>query len=299
MPNAGVELTPSSSLLSTQEILRLSKLFVQNGITKIRLTGGEPTIRKDFVDIVSELNKLRPLGLQSIGVTSNGIALKRKLPALKDCGLDQVNLSLDTLDPFKFELITRRKGHHAVLESLQKSIELGFETKMNVVVIKNFNSSEVVDFVRMTKELPVYIRFIEYMPFDGNKWNSEKFEDYQSMLQRIKTTFQDVEKSIDSPNDTSKVLLLNKAYTVNGYRGKFGFITSMSEHFCGTCNRLRLLADGNMKVCLFGNSEVNLRDLMRATADDDELAQVIMAAGNWHINESNAKRSSMLEWKTW
>ena len=273
MPSSGVDLTPSSQLLSTQEILRLSKLFVKHGITKIRLTGGEPTIRKDFVDIVSELNKLRPLGLTSLGVTSNGIALKRKLGLLKAAGLDQVNLSLDTLDPLKFELITRRKGHSAVLEALNRSVEFGFETKLNVVVIKNINHSEVVDFVELTRDLPVYIRFIEYMPFDGNRWNTDKFQGYQIMLEEITAQFPSIIKCIDSPNDTSK------GYRVSGFAGKFGFITSMSDHFCGTCNRLRILADGNMKVCLFGNSEVNLLELMRATVDDDELSEVILAAG--------------------
>ena len=135
---------------------------------KIRLTGGEPTIRKDFVEIVQGLNTLRDLGLEKIGVTTNGIALKRKLPRLKEAGLDQINISLDTLDPMKFELLTRRRGHEAVLSSIYQSIDLGFEAiKLNVVVMNKVNDSEVIDFVNLTKELPINVRFIEYMPFGG------------------------------------------------------------------------------------------------------------------------------------
>jgi cyclic pyranopterin phosphate synthase len=272
MPAEGVLLSRKENMLTSAEILRLARVFVQEGITKIRLTGGEPTIRQHFVDIVSQLNSLRPQGLKKIGVTTNGIALKRKLIPLKEAGLDQINISLDTMDPFKFEIMTRRKGHQVVLDSIRQAIDLGFEVKLNVVVINNVNDAEVIDFVNLTKDLPIYVRFIEYMPFDGNRWDSEKFISYDSMLKMIKTVNPDVQKCSDDPNDTSK------AYTVAGYTGKFGFISSMSEHFCGTCNRLRILADGNMKVCLFGNSEVSLRDIMRADKDDNHLVEIIGAA---------------------
>lgn len=150
------------------EILRLATIFVDCGVEKIRLTGGEPTIRKDFVDIVSALSGLKSRGLQTIGVTTNGIALRRKLLPLKNAGLDQINISLDTLDPFKFTLMTRRNGHEAVLNSLYSAVDLGFSSvKLNMVVINGVNHKEVVDFVNLTKDLPITVRFIEYMPFDG------------------------------------------------------------------------------------------------------------------------------------
>ncbi|KND01209.1 molybdenum cofactor biosynthesis protein A [Spizellomyces punctatus DAOM BR117] len=273
MPAEGVPLSPKDHILSTPEVLRLAKLFVTEGVTKIRLTGGEPTIRKDLMDIIAGLNDLRSIGLKTIGMTTNGLALKRKLPALREAGLDQLNISLDTLDVFKFELMTRRRGFQNVMDSITGAVSAGFDAvKLNAVVIKNVNDYEVVRFVELTKDMPINVRFIEYMPFDGNKWNEAKFVSYKNMLARIKETYPDVIKLTDDANDTSK------AYAVPGFSGKFGFITSMSEHFCGSCNRLRLLADGNLKVCLFGNAEVNLRDAMRSGAQDDKLLDVIGAA---------------------
>ncbi|TPX69081.1 hypothetical protein SpCBS45565_g02743 [Spizellomyces sp. 'palustris'] len=278
MPAEGVPLSPKDHILSTPEVLRLAKLFVTEGVTKIRLTGGEPTIRKDLMDIIAGLNDLRSIGLKTIGMTTNGLALKRKLPALREAGLDQLNISLDTLDVFKFELMTRRrvatmKGFQNVMDSITGAVSVGFDAvKLNAVVIKNVNDDEVVRFVELTKDLPINVRFIEYMPFDGNKWNEAKFVSYKNMLARIKETYPEVIKLTDDANDTSK------AYAVPGFSGKIGFITSMSEHFCGSCNRLRLLADGNLKVCLFGNAEVNLRDAMRSGVQDDKLLDVIGAA---------------------
>lgn len=169
MPEDGVKLTKHENLLTSPEILRLSKVFVGQGITKIRLTGGEPTIRKDLLDIIQGINKLREIGLKTIGMTTNGIALKRKLPALREYGLDQLNISLDTLDPFKFELMTRRKGFDAVMESIMSAVDLQFPAvKINVVVINKLNSNEILNFVNLTKDLNVNVRFIEYMPFDGS-----------------------------------------------------------------------------------------------------------------------------------
>ncbi|KAJ3394939.1 Molybdenum cofactor synthesis protein 1 [Lobulomyces angularis] len=273
MPEEGVTLSPNGALLTKNEILKLASIFVKQGVTKIRLTGGEPTVRKDLFDIIAGLNDLKLIGLESIGITTNGIALERKLPKLKELGLDNINISLDTLDKFKFELLTRRKGFEMVLRNIDKSLELGFnQVKINTVIINKLNNEDVEKFIYLTKEKKVYVRFIEYMPFDGNKWNTEKFISYKDLLTEIKKTFPDVVKMGDDPNDTSK------AYMVPGFQGKFGFITSMSEHFCGTCNRLRILADGNMKVCLFGNTEVNLRDMIRNGATDLELLDVISAA---------------------
>ncbi|KAI8922514.1 hypothetical protein DFJ77DRAFT_424870 [Powellomyces hirtus] len=286
MPAEGLPLTPKVHILTTPEILKLARIFVKEGVTKIRLTGGEPTVRKDLMDVMDGLNDLRPLGLKAIGMTTNALALKRKLPALKEKGLNQLNISLDTLDPFKFELMTRRRGFNQVMDSIHAAVELGYEpVKLNAVVIKNVNDAEVVRFVEMTKELPIYIRFIEYMPFGGNKWNEDKFVSYKTMLEMVKAVYPAVAKVSDEANDTSK------AYAVPGFVGKFGFITSMSDHFCGTCNRLRLLADGNLKVCLFGNSELNLRDAMRSGISDAELLDIISAA----VKRKKQRHAGMME----
>ncbi|NXK01999.1 MOCS1 protein, partial [Herpetotheres cachinnans] len=271
MPEEGVQLTPKSELLTAQEIITLARLFVKEGVEKIRLTGGEPLIRPDVVDIVGQLYKLE--GLKTIAVTTNGINLTRLLPRLKEAGLNAINISLDTLVPAKFEFIVRRKGFHKVMEGIHKATELGYRpVKVNCVVMRGFNEDELLDFVDFTKDLPLDVRFIEYMPFDGNKWNFKKMVSYKEMLDTIKQRWPELEKL---PCETSSTA---KSYKVPHFQGQISFITSMSEHFCGSCNRLRITADGNLKVCLFGSSEVSLRDHLRSGASEEELVQIIGAA---------------------
>ncbi|KAF9163793.1 Molybdenum cofactor synthesis protein 1 [Actinomortierella ambigua] len=273
MPAEGVELSPADSIMTTPEIIRLARLFVEEGVTKIRLTGGEPTVRKDINDLVQQLGELRPMGLKTIAMTSNGIALKRKLPHLMSHGMNLLNLSLDTLDPFKFEIMTRRKGFERVMETIDDALRFGMDpVKVNCVVMRGTNDYEVLDFVEMTRSKKIDVRFIEYMPFGGNKWKENKLVPYQELIQRIQKVHPTFKKLVDDANDTSK------AYHVPGFAGQVGFITSMSDHFCGTCNRLRITADGNLKVCLFGNTEVSLRDMMRQGKTDDELREVIEMA---------------------
>ncbi|KAI0034000.1 hypothetical protein K488DRAFT_77561 [Vararia minispora EC-137] len=279
MPSEGVELSPKPSLLSDDEIFRIARLFVRNGVTKIRLTGGEPTVRKGLVDLVGEralarLNTLRVYGLKAIGMTSNGLVLHRYLPALVESGLTHVNISLDTLNPFTFEIMTRRRGHDAVLRSLEEAIKSeGLKSvKVNVVVIQGLNDQEVLDFVEMTRDRKLSIRFIEYMPFTGNKWDKSKMLSSAQLLERIVSRYPRTTKLVDEDNDTAR------SYHIPGFRGSFGFISSMSDHFCGSCNRLRLTADGKIKVCLFGPEEVSLRDLLRSGADNTTLLETVRKA---------------------
>nr|XP_045365314.1 molybdenum cofactor biosynthesis protein 1 isoform X5 [Camelus bactrianus] len=291
MPEEGVPLTPKADLLTTEEILTLARLFVKEGVDKIRLTGGEPLIRPDVVNIVAHLlasartSSLIPLpvvspaqlrqleGLRTIGITTNGINLARLLPQLQKAGLSAINISLDTLVPAKFEFIVRRKGFHKVMEGIHKAIELGYSpVKVNCVVMRGLNEDELLDFVALTKGLPLDVRFIEYMPFDGNKWNFKKMVSYKEMLDTLRQRWPELEKLPEEESSTAK------AFKIPGFQGQVSFITSMSEHFCGTCNRLRITADGNLKVCLFGNSEVSLRDHLRAGASEEELLSIIGAA---------------------
>ncbi|XP_014200856.3 molybdenum cofactor biosynthesis protein 1 isoform X2 [Pan paniscus] len=271
MPEEGVPLTPKANLLTTEEILTLARLFVKEGVDKIRLTGGEPLIRPDVVDIVAQLQRLE--GLRTIGVTTNGINLARLLPQLQKAGLSAINISLDTLVPAKFEFIVRRKGFHKVMEGIHKAIELGYNpVKVNCVVMRGLNEDELLDFAALTEGLPLDVRFIEYMPFDGNKWNFKKMVSYKEMLDTVRQQWPELEKVPEEESSTAK------AFKIPGFQGQISFITSMSEHFCGTCNRLRITADGNLKVCLFGNSEVSLRDHLRAGASEQELLRIIGAA---------------------
>ncbi|XP_067130506.1 molybdenum cofactor biosynthesis protein 1-like isoform X2 [Centruroides vittatus] len=240
MPEEGIKLTPNSHLLSTEELLQLINLFSKLGVNKIRFTGGEPLIRKDIIEII---------------------------------GLKAINISLDTLIPEKFELITRRKGWERVMKSIDAALDFGYiPVKINCVVIKGINEDELCDFVYLTKNKKIDVRFIEYMPFDGNKWNDKKMISYFQMLNDIRKSFPTVERLKDGPNDTSK------AYKISGWMGQFGFISSMTENFCGSCNRIRLTADGNLKVCLFGPNEISLRDALRSGISENDLIEIIKSA---------------------
>ncbi|KAL2234244.1 UNVERIFIED_CONTAM: GTP 3',8-cyclase, mitochondrial [Sesamum indicum] len=284
MPAEGVELTPSPRLLSQNEIVRLANLFVSSGVTKIRLTGGEPTIRKDIEEICLQLSNLS--GLKTLAMTTNGITLANKLPRLKECGLSLLNISLDTLVPAKFEFMTRRKGHERVMKSIDAAVELGYNpVKVNCVVMRGFNDDEICDFVELTREKPVNVRFIEFMPFDGNVWNVKKLVPYSEMLDIVVKRFTGLQRIQDHPTETAK------NFRIEGHQGTVSFITSMTEHFCAGCNRLRLLADGNFKVCLFGPSEVSLRDPLRRGADDNELTHIIGAA----IKRKKAAHAGMFD----
>ncbi|KAF5385328.1 hypothetical protein D9615_001193 [Tricholomella constricta] len=270
MPSEGVELSPEGKLLTNEEIIRLATLFVKSGVTKIRLTGGEPTVRKGIDEIISSLNELRQFGLKSIAMTSNGLALHRRLPKLIENGLSHLNLSLDTLDPFKFEIITRRRGHDAVLKALDVALKSSLQTvKLNVVVIKGLNDSEVFDFVEMTKDNTLSVRFIEFMPFTGNKWDKKKMVPSSELLEHLSTRYPSLQRAPDELNDTAR------SWKIPGHAGSFGFISSMSDHFCSSCNRLRITADGQIKVCLFDAKEMSLRDELRKGASDEELLQTI------------------------
>ncbi|XP_059376813.1 molybdenum cofactor biosynthesis protein 1-like isoform X2 [Carassius carassius] len=219
----------------------------------------------------SELRKLE--GLKTIAVTTNGMNLTRLLPSLKKAGVDLLNISLDTLVPAKFEFIARRKGFHKVMVGIEKAIEMGYNpVKVNCVVMRGLNEDELIDFVSLTERKPLDVRFIEYMPFDGNRWNFKMMVSYQEMLDSIKQKWPNLEPVPGEEMDTAK------AFRVPGFRGQLGFITSMSDNFCVSCNRLRITADGNLKVCLFGNSEVSLRDFLRSGATEEELLHIIGAA---------------------
>ncbi|KAL3934971.1 MAG: hypothetical protein SGARI_003160 [Bacillariaceae sp.] len=272
MPEDGVPLQPAENLLSNTEILQLATWFHDQGVNKIRLTGGEPLLRKDLVELVADLNRLP--NLDQIGMTTNGVTLSKHLPDLVDAGMTHVNISLDSLDADKFAHLTRRPPsyHERVMEAIEDCAKyLPGRTKVNCVVMPD-NVDELEAFAQLTKHLPVDIRFIEYMPFNENQWGTDGFVSYRQMQEKIPG----LERIQDGPNDTTKWWRLSSdGVSDTENQGRIGFITSMSEHFCGTCNRLRITADGQLKVCLFGKTEVSLRDLMRQGGSTEMLQKVI------------------------
>jgi len=215
MPEEGVPLTHSQELLTSDEIVRVAQVFASEGVKKIRLTGGEPLVRRDVVSIVERLAAIP--GIQTVAMTTNGLTLSRKLPALQQAGLTHLNISLDTLIPEKFEFVSRRPkaGHGKVMRAIEDSLKLGFTpVKVNCVVMRGLNEDEIINFVEQTKDKALDVRFIEYMPFDGNKWNTKKMVPYQEMLDIITHRFPDFCRVDDAPNDTSK------GWKVPGFKGQ-------------------------------------------------------------------------------
>lgn len=284
MPAEGIQLRPKPEMLTFEEIVQLAELFAELGVTKIRLTGGEPLIRNDIEHLVGRLSRID--GISSLAITTNGLLLPRKLDDLKAAGITLFNISLDTLKAERFRSITRRGGLETVLEAIRVTLDAGYSpVKVNCVVQKGVNDDELPDFVELTRDEPLEIRFIEYMPFGGNDWTERYFVSYKEMVMSVREAYPNLERRVDAANHTSK------SWAVPGYVGSIGFISSMSEHFCGSCNRLRLTADGNLKVCLFGHSEVSLRDALRQCVPARELKSLIDAA----VNRKQAAHAGMYE----
>lgn len=314
MPPEGVPLSPSSKLLTDEEIMRLVRLFVKNGVNKVRLTGGEPLLRPNLVSLVRSIsdtlkasgNKNTQRESSLVGITTNGISLSRHIDGLVDAGLTGVNISLDTLRADRYLEITRRNGLDKVMRAISDCINAfrgrygdvrvgpggtgGSRVKINCVVMKGFNDDELSDFVRLADERfggDVDMRFIEWMPFNDNGWNANRFLSYQDTMDKIAQGGTPLERIGDGPNDTTKWWRVQQNQGQESDRvARIGFITSMTEHFCSSCNRLRITADGKIKTCLFGSNEkeVSLRDIMRNEKHDDPqqndatLSNVIYAA---------------------
>lgn len=255
MPEEGVKLSPKSHLMTYEEIYKIAKAFVDNGVTKIRLTGGEPLIRKDIPVI---LEKLATLPVE-LSITSNAVIIDKFIDVLKKYNVKTINVSLDSLDAAKFKHITRRHEFKKVYDNILLLVHEGFNVKVNVVLIKGFNDNEIINFINFTKNLPIVVRFIEFMPFDGNKWDMSKMVSYANVMTYVYNAFADIkiERLKDAPNDTSK------NYKIKDYKGSFAIISSVTNPFCDSCNRLRLTANGQLKNCLFSSGESDLLTTLR------------------------------------
>lgn len=250
MPADGIALSPKASLMTADEIFAIAQVFVKNGVDKIRLTGGEPLLRKDFPEIIAQLSQLNT----EISITTNGILIDKHLEVLKQYNIKKINLSLDTLVPEKFQTITLRNQFEKVIDNLHLLLNQEFKIKVNVVLIKGFNDNEIIDFIKLTQFLPISIRFIEFMPFAGNDWDRSKMVSQQEILEQLPLHFLDseIEKLEDEKNFTAR------EFKIKNYLGSFGIISSITNPFCDGCNRIRLTANGRIKNCLFSNSETDL-----------------------------------------
>jgi cyclic pyranopterin phosphate synthase len=252
MPDEKVIVTPSHKMMQVDEIVEIAKVFVNLGVNKIRLTGGEPLVRKDAKLIIQQLAKL-PVELS---ISTNAVLVNEFIEDFKQANIHSVNVSLDTLNADDFLKITKRGEFEKIKQNIFLLVKENFKVKLNMVVMKGINESAILDFIELTKDFALDARFIEFMPFSGNDWNREKVFTQTEMLQLIQTQYT-ILKLEDELNDTAK------KYKVPGHKGNFGFISTVSNPFCNTCNRLRLTADGKMKNCLFSEGETDLLSAYR------------------------------------
>lgn len=261
IPHVEVTFMPASRLMNADEIETIAETFVKLGVNKIRLTGGEPLLRKDFEAILLKLAKF-PV---SLAITTNGDRVNKFIDLFKETGLNSLNISLDSLDREKFKSITKRDKFDQVLSNINLLLKNNFHVKINMVVMKGINEDEILQFVEWTKHKPVHVRFIEFMPFDKNQWNKNTVFTYDEMLEVISKEYSFV-KIKDQFNDTAK------KYKPLGHEGTFAVISTMSQPFCNTCNRMRLTADGKMKNCLFSKGET---DILRALRKGEDITPLI------------------------
>jgi molybdenum cofactor biosynthesis protein A len=278
MPADGITLTPKNELMSAEEVFAIAQTFVQNGVDKIRLTGGEPLLRKDFPEIIS---KLATFNIK-LSLTTNGILIDRHLAVLKQFNVRDINLSLDTLIASKFNSITLRNQFDKVIDNLHLLLNNDFNVKVNVVLIKGFNEDEIIDFIELTKFLPLSIRFIEFMPFAGNAWDKSKMVSQKQILETLSNHYDpsQIEKLADEKNFTART------FKIKDYQGSFGIISSVTNPFCDSCNRIRLTANGKIKNCLFSNAET---DLLTPLRNGEQITDLISAA----INSKKKVRAGM------
>lgn len=256
MPNEQMKFMPAKHLMQAYEIESIVKTFVDLGVKKIRLTGGEPLVRKDAKDIIERISKF-PVELS---LTTNGALADDFIEVFHQAGIRSVNVSLDTLKRDKFLELTKRDLFDKVWKNIQLLIEERFHLKVNVVVMKGINDNEILDFIEWTKNQPVHVRFIEFMPFDKNQWNSSKVFSYQEVLNLIETQYSFI-KIKDEANATAK------KYKPINHEGTFAVISTMSAPFCHNCNRMRLTAEGKMKNCLFSKGEADILSVLRNQED--------------------------------
>ncbi len=267
MPAEGVKYMPERELLSWEEMARLVTLLSEMGIRKIRITGGEPFVRNGLMEFLEEISKIKSL---EICITSNGVLLEKYLPSLLRLGINSVNLSLDSLDKDRFKQITRRDDFDVVYGSLMALIEAKMKVKLNAVVMDGKNDQDILSLASFTEKHPVSVRFIEEMPFNGLGQNDSSLKwDFLKIIEHIKEKYPTL-KSLDAQyGDTA----MN--FQVPGFLGDIGVIAAFSRTFCGTCNRLRITAKGEVKTCLYDDGVFDLKTLLRANASDQEIKNAL------------------------
>jgi len=272
MPEQGIPFMAHSDILTYEEMLHIVGLCIQQGIRKVRLTGGEPLVRKGFIGFIERLCRVE--GLDEITLTTNGVLLNDFARALRNCGICRINVSMDTLKPDRFLQITRRDDYERVWDGIEEAERAGFNPiKLNLVAMRGINDDEVLDFAHLIREKPYHVRFIELMPMGQGDccWPAERFVATREVFSHIqkRVTLKPIDRNpLDGPA---------KRYTFDGAVGEIGFIGAMSHHFCENCNRLRLTADGHLRGCLFSERETDLKTPLRQGREDEYILNLIKA----------------------
>jgi cyclic pyranopterin phosphate synthase len=290
MPEEGIRYLPKQQLLTFEEIERLISILASLGISKVRLTGGEPFVRNDLMKLINGISEIP--GIQDLHLTTNGILTAPHIPELKRLGIASVNLSLDTLDKSRFHAITRRDAFEPVMNTLHLLLEHQIPVKINAVVMEGKNIDDILPLIELSRHNMVDIRFIEEMPFngEGNHYPTLTWT-YKKILQYIKAHYPTLEKIPDAPFSTSY------NYKVQGYKGSIGVIAAFSRTFCGTCNRIRITAQGTLKTCLYDDGVLDIRQLLRNGANDEAIKSHLSSAFRSRLKdgfEAESKRKNHL-----
>lgn len=272
MPEVGIQPLPHWEILSYEEILRVVRVAVGLGISKVRLTGGEPLVRRDLDRLVRALAVME--GIKDLSMTTNGVLLKERARDLKEAGLKRINVSLDSLDPQRYRAITRGGDLERVWGGILAALEVGMRpVKINVVAMDEHNGDEIVSFARLSISWPLEVRFIERMPLGGhNCYQSGGFLSAQAILGRLEKVFSLEPLEFKTGNGPAQLYRIGKGL------GTIGIIAPMTRHFCHSCNRLRLTPEGRLRACLFSDQEVDLKALLRSGASDQALREKIQEA---------------------
>lgn len=272
MPADNVEFMPREQLLTFEEIVRIVRVGTGLGIDRVRLTGGEPLVRRDLHKLVALLAEVP--GLVDIGLTTNGILLAEQAQALRDAGLARLNISLDALSPEVFRRVTRREGYEQVLRGIDAARAAGFSPiKLNAVSVRGLTEDQIVPFGQLARDSDTVVRFIEFMPLDADsQWQRDKVLFAHEIMQRLEAAFGPLEPvEPDHPHAPAQ------DFRFADGRGRIGLIASVSRPFCGSCNRFRVTADGKLRNCLFSHDETDVRPLLRGAGTDEQLAQAMLA----------------------
>jgi len=284
MPEEGIDYVPRKDLLSYEEMLRLVTVLSRMGITKLRITGGEPFLRKDMMKFLEAISAIPTL--KEIHITTNGTLTERIIPDLKRLGIKSINLSLDSLDPDRFREITRRDELDKVMATFHSLLAHGIKTKINAVIMNGHNTEDIIPMTLLSRDYPVSVRFIEEMPFNGAGKREVEPWSFHEIFNLLKSEFPTIHKIKDAPFSTS----MN--YKIDDHLGTVGIIPAYSRTFCGTCNRIRITPQGLLKTCLYDSGVFNIKDLMRAGSNDEQLKTAFLEAlGNRAKDGFEAERN--------